>query len=213
MNSNKYYLSLPLLLVTISSVSTFAQSRICGYVTDINAQSALSGATVFLNDEYNLPIKPDIRMRTDSSGYFDFHNIEPGKYSVNVWSYFEFKADSFVYVYQPGFLEVRTDTNYFEIFGQQRCYPMNFECDMEAREDEFDKFSSSLQNALLKMWEQLPNDSLRVVEFQVDSTEFTEFKDHSWAMMALGSTVNCNYKTIDSLFTPAVSSYIRKKDW
>ena len=58
-----------------------AQEKICGYATEANKQSPLPDVTIFLYDQYNIALEPDVRTKTDSNGYYEFNNISPNKYS------------------------------------------------------------------------------------------------------------------------------------
>ncbi len=106
-----------LLLFIISPV--YAQYSISGYVIDFGEAEPIEGALVFVHNEYNISFDPPINVTTDETGYFEF-DLPKGRYSVNVSVFYEFDADSFAFVYQPGV--VTLESEYF----MKRPYDLNF---------------------------------------------------------------------------------------
>ncbi len=110
-----------LLLILISTFSfpVYSQYTISGYIIDFGEAEPIEGALVFVHNERNIAFNPPINTKTDETGYFEF-DLPEGRYSVNTSVFYEFEADSFAFVYQPGV--VTLEGEYFLKQG----YDLNF---------------------------------------------------------------------------------------
>ena len=174
-----------------------AQEAICGYITDAYEQGAYEGVTVYLHDEYNLALKEDRRTKTNSDGYFEFKNLEPGKYSVNAWTWVEFRDEQYAFVFQPGFFRVESDTSSRLPLP---CHYVNFELNLHIEEELFEKYKDNYIQALRSFAEQanLNPDSLNPNPWRMQNSAL---------VMSVKAKVS---STIDSLYHHAPSFYFRR---
>lgn len=98
--------SLLLLLFLCYCSNVSAQVKLTGYVIEMSTAQPIKGATVFIHNEFNIAFNPPIQTQTNEHGYYEFSNINPGKYSVNAFVLYELMGDTLAYVYQPGILTV-----------------------------------------------------------------------------------------------------------
>lgn len=84
------------------STQLCAQTKISGYIFDNEKHEPIEGATVFIHDEFNLPIYPSINTLTDENGYYEFTDLEIKRYNVSAYHYYEVAGDTFALVMQPG---------------------------------------------------------------------------------------------------------------
>ncbi|MFV1885493.1 MAG: carboxypeptidase-like regulatory domain-containing protein [Balneola sp.] len=110
-----------LLLIPYSVIS---QTSISGHIVDIQLGEPIAGATVFIHDEFNIALNPALRTTTNEFGYYEFNDMEPGKYSINAFVYYEAYGDTFAYVYQPGM--VTLEDEYPEAFGDSYLIDFGF---------------------------------------------------------------------------------------
>ncbi|RNC85418.1 MAG: carboxypeptidase regulatory-like domain-containing protein [Balneola sp.] len=182
---------LPLLVIMGFSGSLVGQPNICGFVTDRSDSSAVEGATIYLYDEYNLPLFNELRTTTDDTGYFEFTNIEPLKYSINTWTYFTFQEDTFAFVLQPGIFDVDTSKSMFE----HPCFYVNFEFNLEVTDSSFNELKESFINSYLSYFKDF------------------DFGEKDWPTDLLPLLIQWEITTIDSLFTRYPDMFVRRKDW
>ena len=103
-------------LITLLCLSNEALSQITvsGMVIEITTGEPISGATVFVNDEYNIAIYPPLRTVTDNDGLYEL-KLPNGKYHIGVYSYYEAEGDTFALAYEPGIFSIPDSMNhYFE---------------------------------------------------------------------------------------------------
>lgn len=72
------------LLLGINPVK--AQKSISGYVISLETAKPIANATVFLNNQYNLPLKEPLRVTSDSTGFFRIAGVKPSTYIINAWT-------------------------------------------------------------------------------------------------------------------------------
>ncbi len=183
-------LELTSLLIIGFSSNLFSQPNICGYVTDRSDSSAINGATVYLYDEYNLPLSYELRTTTDSLGYYEFRNVKPQKYSINSWTYFTFQQDTFAFLFQPGIFDVDTSASVFN----HPCFYVNFEFELGV--------SDSSYNELEERFLSIPFFS-----------ENSNSGKRDWPVELLQFLIPWKVTTIDSLYNSIPSIEVRRKDW
>lgn len=104
-----------LLLIFLIPSSVYSQTKISGHVVDLQLGEPIKGATIFIHDEFNIALNPPLQTSTNEFGYFEFLDMDPGKYSVNAFAYYEAYGDTFAYVYQPGIITLEKE--YPKAFG------------------------------------------------------------------------------------------------
>ena len=104
-----------LFIIFLIPSSVYSQTRISGHVVDMQLGKPIAGATVFIHDEFNIAFNPPIQTLTNQFGYYEFVDMEPGKYNVNAFTYYEAYGDTFAYVYQPGVITLEKE--YSKAFG------------------------------------------------------------------------------------------------
>ena len=168
--------------------SIFAQANICGYVYSVDDSTAIRNATVFLYNEYNLPFEQLYRTKTDSTGFYSFHNMESRKYSVNTLIDFEFRKEEFTHVYQPGIFNVDTSVSAFKT----PCFNVNFGFPGKVDSTEFEKWKKLQLDVYALYNEKIPDD--------ID-----------WPIMILAPLISMELQTVDSLFESMSSAYVTRK--
>ncbi len=106
------------------SVTGYGQTNISGHIVDMQLGEPIAGATVFLHDEFNIAFNPPVQTKTNEFGYYEFDDMDPGKYSVNAFVYYEAYGDTFAYVYQPGV--VTLEEEYPKAFGDSYVIDFGF---------------------------------------------------------------------------------------
>ena len=195
--------ALLLLLCACPSSALLSQTTICGYSVNADDSTAIEGTTIFLNDQYNLPLPEDLRTTTDSTGYYEFRNIEPGKYSVNAWTYFNFHADTFAYIVQPGIFDIDPSSAAFK----SPCFFVNFLFKLHVSDSLYEERIVVHKNMVEHRREQLisTNDTL---DFPLP-----DWMQIDWPKTVLPDLIRFHTETIEELFIPSYSAYIRRKDW
>ena len=174
-----------------------AQETICGYAAESNAQAPLPNVTVYLHDQYNLALDEDLRTKTDASGYYEFNNIPPDKYSVKAWTWVEFRDEQYAFVFQPGDIRVESDTSSRLPLP---CHYVNFELNLHIEEELFEKYKDNYIQALRSFAEQanLNPNSLNPNPWRMQNSAL---------VMSVKAKVS---STIDSLYHHAPSFYFRR---
>lgn len=194
------FITLVLILSIWGSARTpvAAQEKICGYITDAHKQGAYEGVTVYLHDEYNLALKEDRRTKTNSDGYFEFNNLEPGKYSVNTWTWVEFRGSTYTFVYQSGYANLKTDTSANPL--KLPCFYVNLQFDLFIDEAEYNHWAQWHIDSMNSYYEQLG--------IQRDSISIDHWSTVRWG---LNQSVEAKVtETIDSLFTYWGTKYFNR---
>ena len=197
----KKSLLITFLLVPVLGV---AQPNICGYVADNKDSVAIEGATVYLYDEYNLPFFEDIRTTTDSNGYYEFRNVEPGRYNINAWTYIEFEADTFAFIIQPGIFNVDTSASAFNT----PCFHVNFEFGLHFNRERYEQRKREYHQRNMARLSDPDRRSTLPTGFEYDSASV------DWPITLLRGFISKKVSTIDSLYIPMqLAGQIRRKDW
>tara|TARA_R110000868_G_scaffold304437_21_gene565379 strand:- start:3681 stop:4241 length:561 start_codon:yes stop_codon:yes gene_type:complete len=179
-----------------------AQPTICGYAVNTDDSTAIERATIFLHDKHNLALPTDIRTQTDKNGYYEIP-VDTGSYSVNAWTYVDFRSDSFAFVVQPGVFKI--DNSHFAF--KVPCFYINFFYSLNLNDEEYEEGIVAQKNNFMFMRSQQKsnNDSLALEE--------PDWSQVEWPEMVLPYMLGIRIETIDTLFTHYPSRYIRKKDW
>ena len=184
-------------------IKVYSQVKICGYVVNMDDSTAIESATIYLYDQYNLALSADIRTTTDSSGYYELRNIKPGKYNVNTWTYVYFQKDTLAYIFQPGIFNVDPDSSAFKT----PCFYVNFYFKLEVSDSLFERsieqYKQSFENHRKRM----------LTENNSHNFPAPDWSIIDWPSMILRYLIYSRVETIEPLFTPAYSSYTRRKDW
>ena len=180
--------ALILLILFLGITKIPAQVKIYGFVIDFENAHPIDGATVFIHDEYNIAFNPPVNTITDETGYFEFPDMDYGKYSVNAYIYFEFKDDSVAFVYQPGVFNVRDSIN---TYFKEKGFPINFGFSPTNIKKQYE-FRNSLSSVALF-------DSTSRIEFPFKPAVFEFTKPRVIA--------------VDNLFYKTESSFFEKKNW
>lgn len=106
-----------LFIIFLIPSSVYSQTKISGHVVDLQLGEPIKGATIFIHDEFNIALNPPLQTSTNEFGYFEFVDMDPGKYSVNAFVYYEAYGDTFAYVYQPGVVTLEKETPNIRAFG------------------------------------------------------------------------------------------------
>jgi hypothetical protein len=73
-----------LALFTIKFQSAaYGQTQISGYVLSRDTADVIANALVFLKNEFGLSIPERSPVQADEDGFYEFTNVEPGKYQVS----------------------------------------------------------------------------------------------------------------------------------
>ncbi len=194
-----------LFLILISSFNSFlfAQSKVCGYAVNIQDSLAMNNVTIFLYDEYNLALPTDIRTVTNEEGYYEIPDIPFDKYSINAWTPIEFRADTFAYVVQPGVFIIDST------FTQQKlpCFYVNFYFKPNPDENKFEDYRRKMFDNYKHRLDQL------IAEDSTKAFSVPDFDTVIKTEQILPSSLSGRVKSVDSLFIPQYSNYVRSKNW
>ena len=105
-----------LLLSPLLWMDTYSQISVSGKVIEITTGLPISGATIFVHDEYNIALKPAVRTETDADGNYEL-SLPYGTYHLGAYSLYEAEEDTFALVYEPGIFSLPDSVEFFTKYG------------------------------------------------------------------------------------------------
>ncbi len=113
-------------LILLGSVLLFiinplkAQNSISGYIVSLETAKPIANATIYLNNQYNLPLKDSdsLRVTSDSTGFYTITGIKSGSYIINAWTTYHEMNQQYTMVVESNIIKVDSTINIDFVFSE-----------------------------------------------------------------------------------------------
>ncbi len=147
-----------------------AQNSIRGFIVSLETAKPIPNATIYLNNQYNLPPKNPLRVTSDSTGFYKIAGIKPSSYIINAWTTYRAMNQQYVMVLESNRIRVDHSLNIDFVFSEN-AFKMRLSFKNEMHQYLKNKSRQYLKNHLDEVFGHPPKRSADLVARQADQPQ------------------------------------------